>query len=175
MVFLGTVPIKINVGSVTSQKAKSRDPVEGDETTLQILKEFTIHFIETHADRLRAEPRKYPSSLYDYLTGVLDVTVRQAGEGSLLIIVECRTLDILEGLWEDYCSGRLNAVAERCLLTDDIKRRFEVESVKLETTILEKDYLDCKLFFLNKSSESAICSFMFWGPCFECPGNFSGP
>ena len=47
----------------------------------------------------------------------------------------------------------LNAVAEERLLTDDIKKRFDVESVKLETTILEKDYLACKLFLMDKLSE----------------------
>ena len=67
--------------------------------------------------------------------------------------MECSTLEILERLWEDYCCGHLNAVAEERLLTDDIKKRFDVESVKLETTILEKDYLACKLFLMEKSSE----------------------
>ena len=72
--------------------------------------------------------------------------VKGAVEGSLRITVECPTLEILEGLWEDYCSGHLNAVAEEYLLTDDIKRRFHVESVKLKTRILEEDYLVCKHF-----------------------------
>ena len=78
--------------------------------------------------------------------------------------MECRTFEILEGLCEDYCSGHLNAVAEERLLTDDIKKRFDVESVKLETAILDNDYLACKLFLMNKSSESTICNFMCWFP-----------
>ena len=63
----------------------------------------------------------------------------------------CHNLVMLERLWHDFCSGHLNAVAGNCLLTDDIKRRFHVESVNLQTTILEEDYLACKKFLLNKT------------------------
>ena len=134
--------------------------MQKEEAQRLIMKEMTRCFIETHADRVPVE--NYSLSLHHYLNGVLDVIVRQAIGGSLHITVECSTLEILEGLWDDYCSGHLNAEAEERLLTDDIKRQFDVESVKLETTILEKDYLACKLFLLNKSSEFTICSFMPW-------------
>ena len=116
-----------------------------------IMKEMTNYFIKTHADGVPVE--NYSLCLHHYLNGVLDVIVRGAIEGSLLITVECSTLDILERLWEDYCCGHLNAVAEERLLTEDIKKRFDVKSVKLETTILENDYLACKLFLLDKLSE----------------------
>jgi len=125
--------------------------LQQEEARQVVMKEMTKCFIETHADHVPSA--NYSLCLHHYLNGVLDVIVRGAIEGSLLITVECSTLDILESLWEDYYSGHLNAVAEERLLTDDIKRRFEVESVKLETTILEKDYLACKLFLLEKSSE----------------------
>jgi len=115
------------------------------------MKEMTRCFLETHASQVPAD--NYPLCLDYYLKGVLDLIVREANEGSLLITVECRTLEILDGLWEDYCSGHLNAVAEERLLTDDIKRRFDVESVKLETTISKEDYLACKLFLMGMSSE----------------------
>jgi len=124
--------------------------VQQEEARQVVMKEMTKCFIETHADRVPSA--NYSLCLHHYLNGVLDVIVRGAIEGSLLITVECSTMDILESLWEDYYSGHLNAVAEEHLLTDDIKRRFEVESVKLKTTILEKDYLACKLFLMEKSS-----------------------
>ena len=116
-----------------------------------IMKEMTNYFIKTHADRVPVE--NYSLCLHHYLNGVLYVIVREAIEGSLHITVECNTLDILERLWEDYCCGHLNAVAEERLLTEDIKKRFDVKSVKLETTILENDYLACKLFLMDKLSE----------------------
>ena len=115
---------------------------------------MTKCFLETHAAHVPVE--NYPLCLDYYLKGVLDLIVREAIEGSLHITVECSTLEILERLWKDYCSGHLNAEAERRLLTDDIKRRFDVESVKLETAISKEDYLACKLFLMDMSSESTI-------------------
>ena len=112
---------------------------------------MTNSFLKTHADQVPLE--SYSLCFDYYLKGALDLIVKEAIEGSLLITVECRTLDILEGLWEDYCSGHLNAVAEERLLTDDIKKRFDVESVKLETTISKEDYLASKMFLIGMSSE----------------------
>lgn len=126
-----------------------------------IMTEMTKHFLETRAAHVKVED--YPLCLDYYLKGVLDLIVREAIEGSLRITVECTTLKILERLWEDYSSGHLNAEAEERLLTDDIKRRFGVESVKLETIILEEDYLACKMFLMGISREYAICSSR---PCF---------
>ncbi|KAJ7339380.1 hypothetical protein OS493_005775 [Desmophyllum pertusum] len=138
----GTVPMVMKIDSVIFQTAKSRDSVQQEEAKRIIISDMAKSFIETTATRIPVD--EIPLSLRYYLEGVLDLITKQAGEGSLRITVECRTSEILENLWEDYCSGHLNAVAEECLLTDDIKRRYDVESVKLETTILEEDYLACK-------------------------------
>jgi len=142
----------IKIDSVTFRKAKSTDPVQQEEAKRLIMKEMTNCFLETRADCVPAE--NYPLCLDYYLEGVLDLIVKEAVEGSLLMItVECRTLEILESLWKDYSSGHLNEVVERRLLTDDIKKRFDVKSVKLETTISKDDYLACKLFLMGMSSE----------------------
>ena len=90
------------------------------------------------------------------------VTVTQDSEptkerdNSVRFSVECRDLESLECLWSDYQSGRLNLLAEKCLLTDDIKKRFHVESVTLETSILEEDYLACKEHLLKNSRKLLI-------------------
>ena len=75
----------------------------------------------------------------------------EESDNSLRVAVECENSEILEQLWRDYRSGYLNVVAEKWLLTDDIKRRFHLTSVKLKTTILQKDYLACKDFLLNNT------------------------
>ena len=75
----------------------------------------------------------------------------EESDNSLRVAVECKNPEILEQLWRDYRSGYLNVVAEKCLLTDDIKRRFHLTSVKFKTTILEEDYLACKDFLLNNT------------------------
>ena len=127
----------IELQSVIFQNQLSGDPK-------QVMTEMARHFIDTRATEVPIQD--LPKRLCHHLEDVYDLIVRRTVEGSLRITVECRTLEILEHLWGNYRSGNLNAVAEECLLTDDIKRGFHVESVKLKTTILEEDYLACKLF-----------------------------
>ena len=139
------------MNSVQFRNAQSRDPVQEEEAKRLVMKEMTKTFLETHASQVPVE--NYPLCLDYYLKGALDLIVREAIEGSLHLTVECSTLDILERLWEDFCSGHLNAEAEERLLTEDIRKRFDVESVQLETTILEQDYLACKLFLMDVASK----------------------
>ena len=121
----------------------------GDLTCL--MKEMASQFFDTMAADI---PNKEKAKcLFYYLEGVRQVKVKEAIEGSLRITVECRSIEILEDLWRDYCSGHLNSIAEEYLLTDDIKRRLHVEFVKLKTTILQKDYLVCKQFLKGNSSQ----------------------
>ena len=92
---------------------------------------------------------------------IADVSVEgqsSSGEGaqsgrSLNITVKCQTLEGLEKLWQDYSSGHLNSVAEELLVTDDIKKKLGVESIKLKTVITEESYLACKRYLLNKLGE----------------------
>jgi len=110
----------------------------------RVMKEMANRFIDTKLDDI--PPEEWARSLRHYLEGALELKTTQASVGCLRITVECRTLEILEHLWDDYCSGHLNEVVEERLLTDEIKMRFRVESVKLTTTILQEDYLACKQF-----------------------------
>ena len=142
--------------SVKYNETESRDSMQQEEGKRLLMIEMTKRFLEKETAHLSFD--EIPPSLNYYLKGVLNLIMIQASEGSLRITVECSTLEILENLWEDYCSGHLNTVAEERLLTDDIKRRFDVESVKLETTFLEGDYLACKLFLTRISRKSTIYS-----------------
>ena len=102
---------------------------ETDDTTVQELPQYFQHLVDVIHD-----PRP-----------------NVASEDTIRIAVQCDNVEILERLWEDYCTGRLNATARNMFLTDDIKRRFHVESVNLKTTILKEDYLACKKFLLNRT------------------------
>ena len=146
----GKLPIRIKLSCATFQEAESKDPAQREEVKRLLMCEMTKHFIEIHAAQIPSE--KFHQSLRYYLQGVHDLIIREAGEGSLRIVVECRTMEILERLWDDYSSGHLNEVAEERLLTDEIKEKYEVESIELETTIIMEDYLACKLSLTGISS-----------------------
>ena len=83
-------------------------------------------------------------------------------EGSLILTIHCRTLEILERLWEDYCSGHLDTVVEECFHTDETtktkeemgeQREDNADTVGLETTILKEEYLRSKEFLTELSGE----------------------
>ena len=101
-------------------------------------------------------PVDEPPQYFQHLKLIQDSTPTEGNENSLRLTVKCNNLEELERLWEDYGSGRLNEIAEKYLVTDEIKRRFHVESVNLATTIQEEDYLACKEFLSSQSSKLKI-------------------
>lgn len=64
--------------------------------------------------------------------------------GSLIVMVECGSLEILERLWEDYRTGYLNEVVQKFLVTEEILKAFGLAQVKLSTTIKEEEYKTCR-------------------------------
>ena len=80
--------------------------------------------------------------------------VKTLGFGCLEIRVQCATLGGLDRLWRDYCSGHLNEMAERCLLTDEIRMKLELTAVRLKTVIKEEDYVTCRKSFLETVTAS---------------------
>ena len=75
------------------------------------------------------------------------------GKGSLEIIVRCPTLESLEHLWSDYLSGHLSEVAERYLVTDAIKGKLDLDTVRLKTTITKENYLMCRKALVETSGK----------------------
>ena len=93
-----------------------------------------------------------PSTLEDfngfllYMKEIRKVIVVDCKHGSLIITVECGSLEILEELWQDYCAGNLGRVVQQCLVTEDILKELGLSEIKLITTIDEKDYKDCQKY-----------------------------
>jgi len=116
---------------------------------------MTKTFFNTMADGVPVE--NVPRRLCSYLEGVLDLQVSsivRGREGSLKITVEYRSLETLECLWKDCSSGHLKAVAEKSLVTNDIRRRLGVEFVKLKATILKgADNIECKSSLMGITGE----------------------
>ena len=86
---------------------------------------------------------------YVHLCGYLSLVDIEIGKSSIKITVKCRTLKILERLWDEYCSRRLNAEAEKCFITENVKEKLGMETIKLATTILVEDYLTCKFSLME--------------------------
>lgn len=94
-----------------------------------------------------------PVRLKEYLKTKLCVLVEGFSQGSLLINVRCNSLQILEGLWEDYRSGHLSEVVQSILVTADVLKKLGLEDMKLKTFISEEEYKTCKEHFMNRLGE----------------------
>ena len=93
------------------------------------------------------------SGFLSYMEKARNVLVVDKASGSLIITVECSSLEILDGLWQDYLTGHLNEMAQQLLVTEDILREFGLLEVKLKITILEAEYLACRKCFLHFQGE----------------------
>lgn len=74
-----------------------------------------------------------------YLTRKLNVRVRSHDRGSLIITVECSSLQILEGLWADYRSGLLNNVAQEMLVRSEVLVELDCAEIRLKPLFLRRN------------------------------------
>ena len=84
-----------------------------------------------------------------FLTDVRKVLVLDAQSGSLLLTALCSSLEILDALWYDYCTGHLNDMAQKYLVTKDVLKEFGLTKLKLTTTIQGEEYMAARKFFLQ--------------------------
>ena len=95
----------------------------------------------------------------EFLEKAYDVTLVALNKGSLIISLKCKTLKGLDQLWNDCLSGHLNKVAERYLVTDEIKTNLNLRKINLKTTIEVENYLNCRKV-LSESSGEYQCLFL---------------
>ena len=104
-----------------------------------------------------------------YLRENLDLELSDKKPGSLILTVHCRTLEILERLWNDYHSGHLDEVAKEFFLREEATKTKEergeksevyVDTISLETSISKEDYLRCKKFLTEISGKLSSYSKM---------------
>ena len=91
--------------------------------------------------------------LVRYLKFKLGVDIQGNKLGSLVITVSCSSLQVLERLWDDYCSNHLNEVVQQTLVTAEVLKELGVSEVKLKTTISEEEYEACKEFLMQSSGK----------------------
>ena len=103
-------------------------------------------------------------ALVEFLKMAYTVSRVAVNKGSLIISLNCKTLKGLEQLWYDYLSGLLSKVAERYLVTDEMKMKLNQRKINLKTTIEEENYLNCRKVLLESSGEyqCLFCAVIFW-------------
>ena len=94
---------------------------------------------------------------FRYLRCKLHLRVRNNKVGSWHITVECSSLQVLEGLWEDYCSGHLNSVAQEILITPQVLEKLGLAELKVKTFISEDQCEEGKK--LLEASSGDYCEF----------------
>lgn len=78
-----------------------------------------------------------------YLEHVRKVVIVDVQPGSLIITVECGSLQVLEELWHDYCTGFVSKMAQKYLLTKDVLNELGLSKVKFSTSIPMERYKAC--------------------------------
>ena len=135
--------MKIHCISATSSNTEEQDPQEQRVKVNRYMTQKATNVLRSGTFDLSSfEGLK---DFYAFLHGHLSLEVERLQTSSIKITVKCRTLAILERLWDNYISGHLNAEAEKCLITKTVKDELGMETIVLATTILEKDYMTCKL------------------------------
>ena len=88
-------------------------------------------------------------SFHRYLRETRQLLIVDNKSGSLIITVQACSLYILDELWRDYCTGHLQDVAQRYLVTEDILQQLGLDSVQLTLTISEEKYKAYRKTFLK--------------------------
>ncbi|CAH3152460.1 unnamed protein product [Pocillopora meandrina] len=91
-----------------------------------------------------------------FLTDVRKVLVLDAQSGSLLLTALCSSLEILDALWYDYCTGHLNDMAQKYLVTKEVLKEFGLTELKLTTTIQGEEYMAARKLFLQGSDQGPL-------------------
>ena len=89
----------------------------------------------------------------EFLEMTYNVSRVAVNVGSLIISLDCKTLRGLDQLWNDYLSGHLIKVAERHLVTEEMKKKLNLRTIKLKITIEGENYLKCKKVLVACSGE----------------------
>ncbi|XP_015768823.1 PREDICTED: uncharacterized protein LOC107347423 [Acropora digitifera] len=128
--------IKILIKSTDLGKEKKEAVEKMLSFTLQNYLKFNDHSRDNHAQAMK--------SLTDHLFIIYNASLVTVQGGSIIIIVKCPLLESLERLWTGYRNGNLDKVAERYLVTNEMRKELNLETACLTTTIEEENYLKCK-------------------------------
>lgn len=149
LVILGNLPVKISCAAAASRNSDLEAPQKSRERVDSYLRDLACEKLQNFEFEMSS--REGLVDFFSFLEEKRQLLVEYVEHSSIKITVKCRTLEILERLWNDYQTGHLNKVAEECLITDKMKEGLNMETIKLTTTILEEDYTACKLSLMENS------------------------
>lgn len=103
---------------------------------------------QKYLQNIELSPPEELNGFVRYLQEERKVRIVHVGCGSLIVTVECSSRKILDDLWEDYMSGKINKVANKYLVTKEILGLLGLGvGVLLTTTFPETKYTECKDYF----------------------------
>ena len=126
----------------------SKEQKEEVEKKLTLLVQTYEKFHEDSTDNDIEDLKAF----FEYIILTYGVLLKAVHKKSVIIIVECTSLESLELLWNDYLSGHLNDVAERYLISDKMKKKLNLETNWLKITIERENYLSCRKALIELSS-----------------------
>jgi len=122
----------------TSRKRKAEESW-GSTTGQDVLNLAVYKYLQT-TDASKPEDS---NGFVHYLEHVRKVVIVDVQPGSLIITVKCGSLQKLEELWNDYCTGYVSEMAQKFLLTKHILNELGLSKVKLSTSIPREKYRAC--------------------------------
>ena len=142
------VDIRIDCDASEQGGASSIQNVNGEEnvapkiypSTQEVMNLITAECFKT----INPSTLEELNGFCEYLSTIRQLLIVDKKMGSLIITVQCNSLQILDGLWEDYCAGHLQEVAQRYLVTRDILKELGVDELQLTVTIKEEEYRACR-------------------------------
>ena len=148
----------LQVPLASSGDIPSRPAAKGDNSVNQPIptKQEVMNMIVSQLFRhLDPSTSEEINRFVQHIEKIRKALIVDVNQGSLILTVKCNSLEILQGLWEDYSTGLLGELAQTFLVTKEILEELGLVEVKLKTTILEEDYRACQNILIKISGK--IC------------------
>ena len=131
-----------SVSSVTSESMHHSGTEDLQVLKGKVLCSIAMNYLQTTPPQCRDDRDDFKAYLKE-----MDVIITGVSIRSLVMTVKCVSLQILEDLWEDYSSGHLGEVVQKCFVTEEILKELNLAELKLKTTMVEEEYKACKVYF----------------------------
>jgi len=147
------ITIDVETMKPAEHNTETRTPIPTKEDVLCLI---AANYLQNTPPRSKADRDAFVAYMKEMRLLITGFTF-----GSLLIKVKCDSLPILERLWEDYSSGHLGDVVQRCFVTEEILTEFNLAELKLKTTISKEEYKACEMHFGKDPAQGNSFRFVY--------------